>query len=62
MLVKACEDYLADGCEWDYHSWSLSAMNGGRDTMSEWELDPDREAWVKRLRDLPTLCTHLHVR
>lgn len=54
MLVKACEDYLADGYEWDYHSWSLSAMNGGRDTMSEWELDPDREAWVKRLRDLPT--------
>lgn len=54
MLVKACEDYLADDFMWDYHSYSLSAMNGGRDTMEEWELDPDREAWVKKLAELPT--------
>ena len=53
MLVKACEEYLADG-QWEYHSWALCAHNGGRDTMDSWERDPDREAWVKRLRDLPT--------
>ena len=57
MLVKACEDYLEDGM-WDYMSYSLCARNGGRDTMEEWELDADREAWVKRLRDLPTWDTY----
>ena len=53
MLVKACEEYLADG-QWEYHSWALCAHNGGKDTMDSWERDPDRVAWVKRLRDLPT--------
>ena len=54
MLVRACEDYIHDGYNWDYHSWSLSAMNGGRDTMAEWELDPQKEEWIEKLRDLPT--------
>ena len=54
MLVKACEDYLYDDGMWDYHSYSLCRMNGGADTMEAWEIDPDREVWVKRLRDLPT--------
>ena len=54
MLVKACEEYLADDCQWEYHSWALCAHNGGKETMDSWERDPDREAWVKRLRDLPT--------
>ena len=42
MLVKACEDYLADDYMWDYHSYSLCRMNGGEDTMMSWEMDPDR--------------------
>lgn len=54
MLVKACEEYLDDDCQWEYHSWALCAHNGGKETMDSWERDPDREAWVKRLRDLPT--------
>ena len=54
MLVKACEDYLADDYMWDYSSYTLCYRNGGQQTMQDWELDPDRVAWVKRLRDLPT--------
>ena len=54
MLVKACEDYLMDDYMWDYSSYMLSYRNGGKETMEDWESDPDREAWVKRLRDLPT--------
>ena len=53
MLVKACEDYLDDGYMWDYNSYSLCRMNGGADTMESWERDPEREQWVKRLRELP---------
>ena len=58
MLVKACEEYLDDGYQWEYYSWALSARNGGRDTMESWEQAPDRVAWVKRLRDLPTWDTY----
>lgn len=54
MLVKACEDYLEDDCMWDYKSYMLCYHNGGKETMESWEADPDRVAWVKRLRDLPT--------
>lgn len=54
MLVKACEDYLHDGEMWDYHSYSLCRMNGGEETMMAWERDPDREMWLKRLKELPT--------
>ena len=54
MLVKACEDYLEDGGMWDYHSYSLCRMNGGEETMMAWERDPDRELWLKRLKELPT--------
>lgn len=54
MLVKACEDYLEDGYMWDYKSYTLCYRNGGKETMESWEADPDRVAWVKRLRDLPT--------
>lgn len=58
MLVKACEDYLEDDYMWDYKSYMLCYHNGGKDTMDSWERDPDREAWVKRLRDLPTWDTY----
>ena len=54
MLVKACEDYLEDGGMWDYYSYSLCRMNGGEETMMAWERDPDRELWLKRLKELPT--------
>lgn len=54
MLVKACEDYLEDDYAWDYKSYMLCYHNGGKETMESWEADPDRVAWVKRLRDLPT--------
>lgn len=54
MLVKACEDYLEDDYMWDYKSYMLCYRNGGKETMESWEADPDRVAWVKRLRDLPT--------
>ena len=53
MLVQACEDYLEYGT-WNYDTYRLCRMNGGQDTMEAWELDPQRELWVKRLRDLPT--------
>lgn len=58
MLVKACEDYLEDNYTWDYQSYMLCYRNGGKETMEDWERDPDREAWVKRLRDLPTWDTY----
>ena len=54
MLVKACEAYLEDGYMWDYYTYSLCRTNGGQETMEAWELDSDRESWVKKLRDLPT--------
>lgn len=58
MLVKACQDYLEDDYMWDYKSYSLCYRNGGKDTMEDWERDSDREAWVRRLRDLPTWDTY----
>lgn len=54
MLVKACAAYLEDDYMWDYRTYALCRMNGGEDTMDAWERDPDREAWVKKLRELPT--------
>lgn len=54
MLVKACEDYLENGNMWGYYSYNLSYRNGGGDTMDAWERDPDREAWLARLKNLPT--------
>jgi predicted phosphodiesterase len=58
MLVKACKDYLIDDCMWDYGSYALCCHNGGRDTLEGWELDPNREEWFRRLRDLPTWETY----
>lgn len=58
MLVKACQDYLDDGYMWDYKSYTLSYHNGGQKTMEAWEYDPDREAWFRKLRDLPTWDTY----
>ena len=58
MLVKACQDYLDDDYMWDYQSYMLCRQNGGQETMEDWERDPDRVVWVKKLRDLPTWDTY----
>ena len=58
MLVKACKDYLEDDYMWDYSSYMLSYRNGGKQTMEDWEIDPDRVGWYQRLRDLPTWDTY----
>jgi serine/threonine protein phosphatase 1 len=58
MMVNAIRDYLIDGYMWDYQSYSLCIHNGGRQTLADWEIDPDRIDWFKRLRDLPTWDTY----
>lgn len=53
MLVKACEDFLDREC-WDWYSASLCERNGGRETLSAWQRDPQKAMWVKLLDKLPT--------
>lgn len=54
MLVKACEKYIKDDFMWDYKTYNLCCSNGGTQTLLDWEKDPDRELWLKRLKNLPT--------
>lgn len=53
MMIEACEDYLYDG-KWDYYSYRLCHINGGEQTLSDWEIDPEREKWLSKLKELPT--------
>lgn len=54
MMVKAIQDYIDNGYQWEYKSYSLCAWNGGRDTLDEWERDPQRMEYFERLKELPT--------
>lgn len=58
ILIKACEDYLDNDEMWDYYSYTLSCVNGGKETLEDWESDPDRLMWLRRLKNLPTWETY----
>lgn len=58
MLVDAATDYLKGDERWEQRSWSLSAHNGGMNTMIEWEADPYREQWLAKLKKLPIWDTY----
>jgi serine/threonine protein phosphatase 1 len=53
MLVEAIGDYLDDD-KWDYKSYNLCYINGGEETIKDWEWDADRMRLYYYLKKLPT--------